>query len=201
MKAAEGRGHLQGREWGGGGSRRETPGPVTWSPGGAPLPVSGPLVPLGAPGGPTSVFGLQSLRAGPFGVRGLGSGGGERAGYGASFPCAVGWGFPAGGTRDSRPPQVPSPGPVSPNCHPHIQSAIQWGCRDGAGASGVPIIRLCPRRRGTPAPVGDFPPCRAGGGQVSTGGLVRLTRLALQAWPGTSCAGHWPGFSSGVPPA
>ena len=92
-----------------------------------------------------------------------------------------------------------------PASRPHgfkVQSS-QWGV--GMGASWVPPHPTLPQeeREGIH---GRWSLCRSRATEpgvqmkFSTGGPVLPTRLGLQAWPGTSCAGHWPGFSSGVPP-
>lgn len=98
-----------------------------------------------------------------------------------------------------------SPNPVSPNCH--LPTCIGSKCnpmgrRDG-GLLGPHLIlppkkgEWCPQHRNSCCSRAVGPGDEA---QVSTGGMVLPTRLGLQVWPGTSCAGHWPGFSSGVPP-
>lgn len=107
------------------------------------------------------------------------------------------------GACDLRSHLADSPNPVAPNCQlptPMGSKCNPVGRRDGGllGPHQLPQEEeLCPQ-------LGSSCRSRAVGpgkaAQVSTVELVHLTRLGLQAWPGTSCAGHWPGFSSGVPP-
>lgn len=180
---------------------------------GAPLPSLKACHPL--------LFGLQGPR--PFKVRrGPGALTGdqrEAAGIARSHPGELAdlghflplWSHPSGGTptlRDiistlphGRIPKrclskLPAPHPIGSKCNP-------MGCRDG-GLLG-PLLTLPPKEgERCPPQHGNSCCSRAVGPeeevQVSTGRPVPPTRLGLQVWLGTSCAGHWPGFSSGVPP-
>lgn len=102
-------------------------------------------------------------------------------------------------------PMAESPNPVSPNCQlptPIGSKCNPMGRRDG-GLLG-PHLTL-PPKEGERCPQHGNSCCSRAVGpgkevQVSTGGLVLPTPQGLQVWPGTSCAGHWPGFSSDVPP-
>lgn len=113
--------------------------------------------------------------------------------------------LPAWGACDSYAPMAESPNPASQNCQlptPTGSKCNPTGPRYRGPLGPHPTLpqeegELCPqaasaRRSGAVGPGKQV--------QVSTGGLVLPTRLGLQAWPGTSCAGRWPGFSSGVPP-
>lgn len=177
---------------------------------GAPLPSVKACHPL--------LFGLQGLR--PFKVRrGTGALPGDRreaAGIAHSHPWEImGTSFPSGHTHlGAHPPAgnvistlpyggIPEsclsncqlPTPIGSKCNP-------MGRRDG-GLLG-PHLTL-PPKEGERCPQHGNSCCSRAVGpgeevQVSTGGLVLPTPLGLQVWPGTSCAGHWPGFSSGVRP-
>lgn len=99
---------------------------------------------------------------------------------------------------------VESPNPVSPNCQlpTPMGSKVQSSGAQGWGLLGPhPTLpkkgELCPRRRNSCSSRAVGPGTEV---QVSTGGLVLLTHPVLQVWLGTSCAVHWPGFSSGVLP-
>lgn len=179
---------------------------------GAPLPSLQACHPL--------LFGLQALR--PFKVR-RGPGAltgdqreaagiarshpGELADYGHFLPLWAHppWGTPTLGNVISTLPygripkcclsKLPAP-------HPH-RFKVQSNGVQGWGPLG-PHLTL-PPKEGERCPLHGNSCCSRAVGpdeevQVSTGRLVLPTRLGLQVWPGTSCAGRWPGFSSGVPP-
>lgn len=119
-------------------------------------------------------------------------------------PTLLVWGSSPGGHVISTLPHVRIPKSCLsklPAPHPHgfkVQSseAQGWGLL-GPHPTLPKKGELCPRR-------GNSSSSRAVGPgeevQVSTGGLVLPTHPMLQVWLGTSCAVHWPGFSSGVLP-
>lgn len=107
-------------------------------------------------------------------------------------------GFPPGRARkrflpfqEAQPLKILFPFANSPP--PQVQSAIH----QGAGLE----ISVSPHQ---PLPLKEGEAVFGGGGgevvQVSTAGLVLLSRLEFQAWLGTSYSGHWPKSSSGVLP-
>lgn len=218
-----GEGHLQGKtEFGGDSSKAGTSEPNDF--------VTGPRHPSRFPlwcstpelkGCHPLLFGLQGLR--PFKVR-RGTRGPNWGSKGSCRDCTqppLGVGrlralpFPLGtptwghthprGTLFLHSHMAESPNPVSPNCQlptPIGSKCNPMGCRDGDLLS--PHLTL-PPKEGERCPQHGNSCCSRAVGpgeevQVSTGGLVLPIPLGLQVWPGTSCAGHWPGFSSGVPP-
>lgn len=102
------------------------------------------------------------------------------------------WGFPPGGDRMWYSTNPKSCLSKLPTLHPHGFKVQSSRARDGDLCETPP--NFTPGKRGGRAPgVRNFL-------EVSTEGLVLLSRLELQAWLGTSYAGHWPRFSSGVRP-
>lgn len=170
MKTAEGQGHLQGREWGVGGSRRGTPNPLTWSLGRDPFLASEPCSTRGSQGPCSCLWSTESEGRGPLGVRGPGQApsraqrwGSGRV-YGASFPR---WKDPApvlrgvgslrGVAHDFRPP---SPRPcVSELPSPHSKCNPVGVQGWGRGTLGSPSSDSAPEGRLSPAQ--DFLPVQS----------------------------------------